>query len=168
MSVSVSLPFEDWTVYFSDAPIELIVQLAPTRLQLTPAELFVTVGVPLVSVVTVDTSVPAQTGMRLAVGPRPPAPMMFPVTSVETIALLAALPPFANVLIVVTGALQATGMVVEVDVDVDVVVEVVLVVVGVVTGNVFESESDVRPEPQNCGLADAEITTCAGGLADGV
>jgi hypothetical protein len=29
--------------------------------------------------------------------------MMFPVTSVETIALLAALPPFARVLMVVTG-----------------------------------------------------------------
>jgi hypothetical protein len=90
VSVSVSLPFADCTVYFSLVPIELIVQLPPAP-QLTPADIFVTTAVPLASVVTVDTSVPAQTVILWSVSPRLPAPTMLPVISVETIALLVGL-----------------------------------------------------------------------------
>lgn len=88
--MSVSLPFADCTVYFSLVPIALIVQLPPA-LQLTPADVFVTMAVPLVSVVTVDTSVPAQTVTLLSVSPTLPGSTMWPVISVKTIALLVGL-----------------------------------------------------------------------------
>ena len=65
-SVSVSFPSWDWTVYFS---FTLIVPLQPAEEQVRPAELFVTVGVPVLSVITVNTLVPAQTVIEVAFGP---------------------------------------------------------------------------------------------------
>ena len=67
VSVSVSFPSEDWTVYFCFA---LIVPLQPAELQGRPSELFVMVGSPGgLSVITVNTLVPAQTVIEVAFGP---------------------------------------------------------------------------------------------------
>lgn len=102
-----------------------------------PGESAVTAGVPVVSVTTTDTLVPAHSAIFDEVGPYEPGLTMFPVIAWETFVLFATFRPLPKVAIVVTGHLasQVVGVFVGVLVGVGVRVDVgVAVSTGVFVG----------------------------------
>jgi len=80
----VSLPSEETDLYFS-VTLTTPEQPAESHVRLPPAEL---VGVPVRSVTTAFTTVPAQTGMRWAVSLSEPGSTIFPVIIWTTFGLL--------------------------------------------------------------------------------
>ncbi len=96
----MSLPSEETDLYFS---LTITEPLQPASLQtrLPPAVL---VGTPVLSITSIETVVPAQTGMRCAVIPNAPLPpMMCPVMRCNTFGLLLGLWPLPIVVILTTG-----------------------------------------------------------------